>query len=412
MKIKIFLEKLKSSPNFLKILNYCLLALITFYFFSKIVFDRPSYTIIQNVALIVVFTLSIFKCVLYCEYRDFQLLIPLVAILFLSVVSNLFSLTFSYDFFILFLIACSSYYLAKSFNNKFKWEIIIGTYVVGFTLGMLVILFYYRNTLFSSTALGFDQHFLNMDGLGFSLASLSCLSFVLGMFLLKKKEKTLSVVCFVDSFFALVSSFKTYRIGCIIFLILFYLIFGLKFVFRKSKIAFTSILFTIFVIGLLILVIPSEITIINRIKLSLLQPFNFDLILDESVRERTFLLSSNFILSIMCPLIGIGYNRYFDISNTGSHSAFGSMSLNYGLLSLLLIMVVVFGIYKKYRNSGSKEKDIFIYYFLLHTLFSFVYGTAFGSRTYYFIFGSALFYAFNEISVDKENYPNYYEVRI
>lgn len=415
MKIKSLLGRIKSNIFILKAINYCVLFLITFYFFSKIVFDRPAYTFIQNVTLIAIFGLSVFKFLIYGEYRYFKPLIPMAIILLLSIVSNIVSLTFSYDFIILFLITCSSYFLAKSFNQKFKWEIIIGTYVVGYTLGMIVILFQYRNTLFSSVALGFDQRFLNMDGLGFSLASLSCLSFILGILLLKKKKTIISAACFVVALIALFASCKTYRIGCIMFLLLFYIIIILRFVFKKNKVVFSIILISLFVVGCLILFIPSNNAFLSRIKLSLFQPFNLDLVLDESVRERTFLLLSNIVISIMCPVIGIGFNNYFDISNTGSHSAFGSMSVNYGLLSLAIIMAVVFAIYKKYKNGGGFSKNIFIYYFMLHTLFSFFYGTAFGSRTYYFIFGSALFYALNEITVvkSKKNMSiSYYEVQI
>lgn len=391
MSISKLYNRLK-NPKLTEAINYCLLFLIGVYFFAKLVFDRPGYTLALNGVLILIILGSAFRLFINFENEKKFLknLFPVLIVLILSFVSNIINKIFSYHFLLLSLIISSAYLLGCTFENKKKWELLITAMVTGFAAGLFVILFHYRSSLLSSVPLGHDQYFLNMDGLAFCSCSLSCMAFVLVIMKAKDKSIILPIIYILIAGISMFAVIKTLRIGSIIFLFLFYIFMILYLLFDNHFGLMLIIYLLIMTAFILIIFIPSESKILSRIRISCYQIFSLEKVYDNSVRERTFLFISNLFISIMCPFLGMGYNGLFSISNVGSHNAFGSMSVNYGLISLLVIMYLVWIIYKRYKNGRNFFKYLFIYYFLAHTVFSFFYGTAFESRYYYFIFGIAL----------------------
>ena len=122
------------------------------------------------------------------------------------------------------------------------------------------------------------------------------------------------------------------------FAIIIVLLVTLFFKFKRHKVVYLSVVFTIFVIGVIILSFPFMTTIRTRIIDAFGTLFGFGTKTDTSTIERVLWTQYSFSLGSKNMIFGYGANGFSIISGVGtySHSNYGEVFCNFGLFGFLL----------------------------------------------------------------------------
>ena len=389
-------------------LDYSFFIFYAPYIIASYLFNRAGYSFIPNALLILIYVTTIIRIIIRKQKllntcTCFVLcLLPFVAI------SSILSVTIPYKFLILLANMVCAYFACQNIDCNIKSFITFRAFFCSFTL--LVMIFYYflyNRNVFAIRELGRDGFFLNQDGFSsFGADVFICSALLLKYAMFSKKQFYIRLVFFTFLLFSMslgiATIFFTDRLGGLIRIIIF-LILYFYYSFRKRKVFLLVISLSIIIFLILFFSIDlSSLPSVNRIKILVVQLFNTRKNYDSSIRIRVIMLLRDIRYAFSYPIFGPGYNKYLDINTDYGHNAFACVSNSFGLMSILLYLIIIILIIVQCKKQNFIGKDIIICYFLMSTLFSWVYGMAFSDRNYYFIFGSVIYATFKNSSFENK----------
>lgn len=390
---------MKKIFDFIKLderkLDILLFILYGAYIFTNNYFYRAGFSKIPNALLVVVLVVAILKT-FYCKIHYINVCSVFFGVLGIFVlISNLIQGIFSYDFILLFAVCYTAFILFYKKKTDYVIPFLVLNIIPKLLAMGLICLHYLRAGTLLTSQFGADNFFMNRDALGYlggttigySLCFLGCL---------KKKDFKNKPLIFIPLLIAAIItipvgafvSLRTERLGSIISVIIFLFILVLYNLIKKRKFVLLSLFLVIALVffGFVIFGPIENISVLNRIRLSIMQIIYPHRYYDNSVKERFYLLGRDFVYMFQTPIFGLGYNSYYNFNVMTGHNGFGSASNHYGMFYIVLIILMYCLIVKRVREKTGKGNVVALF-LIFSVLFSMVYAMPFTSRGTFFSLG-------------------------
>lgn len=372
-------------------LNYIGLCLFFLYVFLFSSLNGVSpFNHVANGCLILLFCCSFLSVLLKKEWKKTEnrvfFLIWFLLLFFFSL-SDACNRSLSASSFALLIALFSSYMLVKT--SDFSLSTVLFAYLLAIALGLSVVVVINLKTIISIKAM-YSMPFLNLDAFAAMARNGFCSGLVLIFGFRKTKHNPImkiSIICF--SAICMFYLFFSTRIGSLAIAVLFLLALLFYYFWTKKKYLAILIAAFAFLFGFLSLVfLPIESSLLDRVRLSILQIFSPDFIYEASVRKRLMMILRDLPLSLRFPFFGLGSEYPGAINSTIGHNAFGTIALSYGWFSLCLfsalwILPSVHFLKKKEISTST----LYLLYFALIQAMDLVYGFGTISRHNYLIVG-------------------------
>ncbi len=390
---------MKRFLNFFKLderkLDILLFILYGAYIFTNNYFYRSGFSKIPNGLLVIVLLVAIFKT-FYCKIHYINVCSVFFGILAIFVlISNLIQGIFSYDFILLFAVCYTAFILFCKKKTDYIIPFMALNIIPKFLAMSLICLHYFRTGMLFTSKFGADNFFMNRDALGYLGGS--TIGYCLCYFFCVKKEnfKNKPILYILLTSIAIVTiplgafvALRTERLGSIISVFIFLFVLVIYTLIKKRKFVLLSIfaVATLAIFGFIIFGPIENISVLNRIRLSIMQIVYPHHYYDNSVKERFYLLIRDFKYMFQGPIFGLGYNSYYNFNVMTGHNGFGSASNHYGMFYIVLLILMYCFIVKKIHESTEKRKVVALF-LIFSILFSMFYAMPFTSRGTFFSLG-------------------------
>ena len=129
-----------------------------------------------------------------------------------------------------------------------------------------------------------------------------------------------------------------------------------------------------------------KVTIIQRVRLSVMQIFYPRYYYDNSVKERFYMIGRDFIYMLQSPIFGMGYNSYHKFNVMTGHNGFGSSSNHYGMFYFALYLFIYALLVEKIFKKNNREKIVALF-LIFSVSFDMFYAMPFTSKGTFFNLG-------------------------